>query len=216
MRAPHRPGTGFAQPAPRCRAVVHHHVVDATARERARTALLDAGLGLWADGGWPAVDLARACAEAGVDPAEFAEEFPRGVDLACAVFDDIIDERSALMLTAMAAAPPSLATRLRACLGAMVDDVGADPRRAVVLAEPVGCPELVERRRSVNRGFAGMVVSQNAGTRAEPADLLLAGHFCIGGLGEMVFAWLDPASPVERERVIEHGVRLFEACVRVR
>ncbi|MBW0104640.1 hypothetical protein [Pseudonocardia sp. KRD291] len=190
--------------------------MDTRTREQARAALLDAGLQLWADGGWPAVTLARAAAAAGTTAADFAEEFPSDIDLTCGIFDDIVNERASSMITAIAEAPPSMAQRLRACLAAMVDDVGADRRRAVVLAEPIGCPELLARRRSANRGFAGMVVTQNAETRAEPEDLLAAGHYCLGGLGELVFAWLDPASPVDRDLVIEHGVRLFEACVRIR
>lgn len=189
--------------------------MDTRTRETARAALLDAGLQLWSDGGWPAVTLAGAYSASGVPVAAFDDEFPTDIDLTCGIFDEIIDERSSAMITAVGAAAPTLAQQLRACLTAMVDDVGADPRRAVVLCEPVGCPELLERRRSANRGFAGMVANQNAETRGEPGDLLAAGHFCLGGLGELVFAWLDPASPVSRERVVDHGVRLFEACVRI-
>lgn len=194
----------------------HYRRVHTPAREQSRQALLDAGLQLWSDGGWPAVTLARASAAAGVPAEEFRDEFATDVGLACEIFDEIVDARSSAMITAIAQAPPSMARRMRACLEAMVDDVGGDPRRAVVLSEPVGCPALLDRRRSANRGFAGMVVSQNAETRAEPEDLLAAGHFCIGGLGELVFAWLDPASPVDRDLVVEHGVRLFEACVRIK
>ncbi|MET0190713.1 MAG: hypothetical protein ABW212_17055 [Pseudonocardia sediminis] len=190
--------------------------MDTQTRERARAALLDAGLQLWADGGWPAVTLARAGAASGVPVDEFDDEFPTDIDLTCGIFDEIIDERSSAMITAIGDAAPSMAQRLRACLTAMVDDVGADHRRAVVLSEPVGCPELLARRRSANRGFAGMVASHNVETRAEPEDLVAAGHFCLGGLGELVFAWLDPASPVDRDLVIDHGVRLFEACVRIK
>lgn len=194
----------------------HYRCVDTRTRENARAALLDAGLQLWADGGWPAVTLADAHAASGVPAAAFDDEFGTDVDLACGIFDEIIDERSSAMITAIGAAAPTMAQRLRACLTAMVDDVGADPRRVVVLAEPVGCPELLARRRSANRGFAGMVATQDGDTRTDPADLLAAGHFCLGGLGELVFAWLDPASPVDRDLVIDHGARLFEACVLIK
>lgn len=186
------------------------------AKEQAREALLDAGLQLWADGGWPAVTLAATGAAAGVAAADFHDEFPTDIALACGIFDHIVDERASAMISAVAAAPPSMAQRTRACLEAMVDDVGPDHRRAVVLSEPVGCPALQARRRSANRGFAAMVATENAETRAAHEDLLAAGHFCLGGLGELVFAWLDPATPVDRDLVIEHGVRLFEACVRIK
>ena len=188
--------------------------VDEPVREGAREALLDAALQLWHDGGWPAATLDAAAAAAGLDPAEFRDEFTDAADLTCAVFDAIVDERSAAMLSAMADAPPTMAPRMRALLEVMVGDVARDHRRAVVLAEPVGCPALLGKRRSANRGFAEIVVNANRESRMEPDNLRAAGHFALGGLGELVFAWLDPASPVQRELVVEHGVRLFESAVR--
>ncbi len=175
--------------------------------------LLDAGLQLWNDAGWTAVTLDAAAAAAGLDPDGFRDEFTDPADLACAIFDAIVDERSAAMLTAMADAPPSMAPRMRALLEVMTGDVARDHRRAVVLAEPIGCPALLVKRRSANRGFAEMVVTANRESRMEPDNLRAAGHFALGGLGELVFAWLDPASPVGRDLVVEHGVRLFESAV---
>ncbi len=188
--------------------------MDERGRERAREALLDAALQLWHDGGWAAATPDAAAAAAGLDPAEFRDEFTSAADLTCAVFDAIVDERSAAMLSAMAHAPPTMAPRMRALLEVMVGDVARDHRRAVVLAEPIGCPALLGKRRSANRGFAEIVVNANRESRMEPDNLRAAGHFAIGGLGELVFAWLDPASPVERELVVEHGMRLFESAVR--
>lgn len=202
-------------------ACVHSPSTDAAAiiagvngpTEGSRDALLDAGLQLWADGGWAAVTLDAAADAAAVGADGFRDEFPGPADLVCAIFDAIVDERSAAMLSAMSSAPPSMAPRMRALLEAMVGDVARDHRRAVVLAEPVGCPSLLAKRRSANRGFAEIVVSANRGSRMEPDNLRAAGHFALGGVGELVFAWLDPASPVGRELVVEHGVRLFESAV---
>ena len=188
-------------------------LVDGPTREGAREALLDAGLQLWHDGGWRAA-APGAAAAARLDPEQFRDEFAGPADLACAIFDMIVDERSAAVLSAMSDAPPSMAPRMRALLEVMVSDVARDHRRAVVLAEPIGCPALLDKRRSANRGFAEIVVNANRESRMEPDHLRAAGHFAIGGLGELVFAWLDPASPVSRELVVEHGVRLFESAVR--
>ncbi|MFP5072591.1 hypothetical protein ACLFMI_23350 [Pseudonocardia nantongensis] len=193
--------------------------------ERDREALLDTALQQWADGGWPAVDPVAAAERAGVAGPRTGEmgtggtgtgEFGTGTDLACAVFDHVVDERAAATLSAVREAAPTVPARVRAALTAIVDDVARDPRRVITLVDAVGNPELVARRRSANRGFAELVVSQNADTRIEPDDLRVAGHFCIGGLTEMVLAWLDPASPVDREQVLGHGVRLYEACLSTR
>ncbi len=188
--------------------------MDARTREGAREALLDAGLQLWQDGGWSAATLDAAASAADLDPEDFRDEFAEPSALTGAVFDSIVDERSAAMLSAMSDAPPSMAPRMRALLEVMVCDVARDHRRAVVLAEPVGCPTLLGKRRSANRGFAEIVVNANRESGMEPDHLRAAGHFAIGGLGELVFAWLDPASPVRRDVVVEHGVRLFESAVR--
>lgn len=180
--------------------------------EQEREALLDAALQQWADGGWTALDPRAAAGRAGL-PADCAEEFASGVELGCAVFDHVVDERAATTLAAVHAAAPNPAARIRAALNAWFDDVGRDHRRIVALVDAIGCPELVARRRSANRGFAELMVGSNVDTRIEPDDLRIAGHYCIGGMAEIVLAWLDPDSPVTRERALAHGIRLYEACL---
>lgn len=180
--------------------------------ERDREALLDAALQQWVDDGWPAIDPCSAAERAGL-PATGADEFGSGVELGCAVFDHIVDERAATTMAAVQAAAANPAARIRAALTAWFDDVAADPRRVVVLVDAIGCPELVARRRSANRGFAELMVSGAVDSRIEPDDLRVAGHFCLGGMGEIVLAWLDPESPVTREQALGHGVRLYESCL---
>ncbi|MEQ3551722.1 hypothetical protein WIS52_14710 [Pseudonocardia nematodicida] len=186
--------------------------------EQDREALLDAALQQWSDGGWSAVDPAAAATLAGLGPGA-ADEFTSGVDLAAAVFDHIVDERAATTMSAVAQAPPDMVARIRAALTAYLDDIGRDPRRVVALIDAVGCPDLVARRRSANRGFAELIVdggAESAENRVEPDDLRVAGHFCLGGLGEIILAWLDPRSPVTREQALAHGVRLWEASLSTR
>ncbi|MEJ8280359.1 TetR/AcrR family transcriptional regulator [Pseudonocardia spirodelae] len=180
--------------------------------EQQREALLDAALQQWVTGGWTAIDPAAAAERAGL-PASCTEEFPTGVELGCAVFDHIVDERAAATMDAVHAAPANPAARIRAALTAWFDDVAADHRRVVALVDAIGCPALVARRRSANRGFAELMVSGNVDTRIEPDDLRVAGHFCLGGMGEIVLAWMDPESPVTREQALEHGIRLYESCL---
>ncbi|GAA1070808.1 AcrR family transcriptional regulator [Pseudonocardia alni] len=180
--------------------------------ERDREALLDAALQQWADGGWSAVDPRSAAEQAGL-PASAAAEFASGVELGCAVFDHVVDERAAATMAAVQSAAPNPAAQIRAALTAWFDDVDRDPRRVVALVDAVGCPALLARRRSANRGFAELMVGSAADSRIEPDDLRVAGHFCLGGMGEIVLAWLDPESPVTREQALEHGVRLYESCL---
>lgn len=185
------------------------------AAERDRDALLDAALQQWADGGWAAVDPASAAERAGLT-SESTGEFGSGADLACAVFDQVVDERAAATLSAVEQAEPNVMAKVRAALAAFFDNVADDPRRVVALVDAIGCPPLVARRRSANRGFAELMLSGHAASRIEPDDLRVAGHFCLGGLTEIILAWLDPESPVTREQALEHGVRLYESCLATR
>ncbi|BBF99720.1 MULTISPECIES: TetR/AcrR family transcriptional regulator [Pseudonocardia] len=185
------------------------------AAERDRDALLDAALQQWADGGWVAVDLASAAERAGL-AGGCTDEFGSGVDLACAVFDQVVDERAAATLSAVEQAEPNVMARVRAALEAFFDNIATDPRRVIALVDAIGCPPLVARRRSANRGFAELMVSGNAESRIEPDDLRVAGHFCLGGLTEVILAWQDPESPVTRSQALEHGIRLYESCLATR
>ncbi len=180
-------------------------------RDRAdpRERLLDAALQRWADHGWDSVTLRCAAAAAGVDEADFRDEFPSDVDLLCAIFDDSSEERGAAALEAMDGASNG-ASRWRAAIESFVVLLEDDPRHAVVLVEAVGSPELRARRRSSYRGFAAVMVSQTTSSSPEPRGHYAAAHFCIGGLTELTLAWMDPDTDVDRDLVVSEASMLFE------
>jgi len=174
-----------------------------------RDRLLDAALQQWADHGWASVTLTAAAAAAGVDDAEFRDEFPDATALLCTIFDDSSEERGAAAIEAMDGAPDG-ASRWRASIESFVKLLEGDPRHAVVLVQAVGSPELQARRRSSYRGFAAVMVSQSTRSSPEPRSYSAAAHFCIGGLTELTLAWMDPSTDVDRDVVITEASMLFD------
>ncbi|GAA1841341.1 helix-turn-helix domain-containing protein [Pseudonocardia ailaonensis] len=183
-----------------------------------RAALLDAGLQLWADTGWAAVTVPALCAASGLSADDVTAEFDSAEDLLCEVFDDGTEERAAEVLTAMEAAGTNRFAQIRAALEAVATCLDRDPRHAVVLVEAVGCPALRARRRAANRGFAAVIGAETLRLHNPPSpeEVSAAAQFCLGGLAELVLAWQDAGSPVDRELLVEHGAKLFEASLLAR
>ncbi|MFR9805537.1 TetR/AcrR family transcriptional regulator [Pseudonocardia sp. RS010] len=190
---------------------------DGLATDR-RAVFRDAALQLWADAGWAAVTVGSVCAATGLTEADFAAEYDSPEDLLGEVFDEGTEERTALVLAAVEAAPRNRIAQLRAGLDAMAGYVERDPRHVVTLVEAIGCPALRRRRRATNRGFAALISSGSGGLPdpADPREVHAAAVFCIAGFHELLFAWFDPESPVGRDLVVDHAARLFEACLSVR
>lgn len=179
-----------------------------------RDALLDAAWTLWAEHGWAAVTLPAVAASAGLDETALREQYPADVDLLCAVFDLGSEIRGAAALAALDALGPgaSGAQRWRAVIESYVRLLDQDPRHIVAVIEAIGSPALQARRRSAIRGFAAVVAEESTrATRsgAQP-DRLAAAHFCIGGLTELILAWQDPNTDVDRDAVLQHGSDLYQ------
>jgi hypothetical protein len=74
------------------------------------------------------------------------------------------------------------------------------------------------RRRAATRGFASIIANElsRAPLPVEPHRLYAAAHFCLGGLAELILAWQDEGTPVDRDLLVEHGTRLLEASLTAR
>lgn len=70
-----------------------------------RAAFRDAALQLWADAGWAAVTVPAVSAATGLTEADFAAGYASPEDLLGEVLDEGTEERTALVLRAMEAAP---------------------------------------------------------------------------------------------------------------
>lgn len=173
-----------------------------TAQRRER--LLEATLAVWGEPG-TTVTMTRVCAEAGLTERYFYESFS-GLDQAlAAVLDRVADEIETVTTRALETADPDPVAQVRASVLALVELLAADPRKGrVALVESQADPALRHRRRELLRRFARRSAQEARGHFGTagwgPRDGEVAGLLFVGGLAELVTAWLDEslaATPAE-------------------
>jgi AcrR family transcriptional regulator len=186
-----------------------------TAQRRER--LLEAGLELLGTEGAAGTTVRAVCRRAGLTPRFFYESFADLDALLVAVYDAIVAEATTRMLTAMATAGDDRTARARAAIGAFVAALTDDPRHArVACVAALGSEPLARRRLATMRAVAALLADEartayRAGPQAE--DLLqVTSHVLVGGLAELLIAWLDGALPMGRDQLVEDYVALFVAA----
>ena len=180
--------------------------VDRVAARRAR--LVEAALSLLGTDGWPATTVRGICAHAKLTPRYFYESFADLDAILLAVFDAIAAESAAAVLGAVTAAPQDARAKSRAAIGAFVELLTDDPRKARVLfIEAMGSESLARRRFETVRMFARLVAEQARSFYGVPGEtdplVELTALMLAGGLAEAVLAWLDgtlagPPRPAHR------------------
>jgi AcrR family transcriptional regulator len=199
--------------------------VGAAQRRAARRArLLEAALELLGTAGWKACTVRAVCSQARLSPRYFYESFADRDALLLALFDEISDEAAAAVLAAVRAAPEDALAKARAAIGAFVELVTDDPRKARVLfVEAVGSRMLTRRRFAAQRMFGELVASQarsfyEVSDAGDPLIDELA-LMVVGGFTEILLAWLDGRIHVTRTQLIEDCADLFvstgESAVRL-
>ncbi|MFF0818473.1 TetR/AcrR family transcriptional regulator [Rhodococcus sp. NPDC003318] len=191
-----------------------------SAAERAaqrRAKLVDATLAVWA--GDERVTMTRICAEAGLSERYFYESF-RTVEAAMtAVMDAIATEIEETTLAAAEAAGTDITARTRASVLAFVDLVATDPRKGrVAIIEAGALPALRQRRTQLLRHFAHRAAEEMHGPAVVeghgPAGVQdrrseIAGLLFIGGMAELVTAWLDGALEATGDELADAVTAMF-------
>jgi AcrR family transcriptional regulator len=181
-----------------------------------RERLIAAGLDLLGTEGARATTVRGVCGRAKLTPRYFYESFSDLDELLLAVFDEVAAGLAQAILAAVTPPPGDARATARAAIGAGIDHVTADPRRARILfAEGIGSEVLAQRRVTTLRGFADLVAAQGRafyGVR-EPADPLVnaTALMLVGGLAETFMAWLDGSLKVGQEQLIDDCSDLFVA-----
>jgi AcrR family transcriptional regulator len=190
---------------------------DRRAVRRAR--LIEAGLELLGERGWQGTTVRAVCAEAGLTERYFYESFAGRDELLAGVFDRVASEAAEGVLRAVEAAPHDARAKAHAAIGAFVEMLTDDPRRArAMLLESFSDAALRERRAEAIRGFAHLVSEQAQSFYEEPIaveDAELTALALVGGLAELLVGWLDGTIEVPRERLVDHCTELFVAAARV-
>lgn len=187
-----------------------------SAAERAaerRERLLAATLSVWAD---PTVrtTMTGVCAEAGLSERYFYESFRNLDEALTAVLDAIATEIEQTTQAAAQAAGDDPAARVHASVAAFVQLLVDNPAKGrVAIIESVGMPALRGRRTELLRHFAHRTAEEahdliglpRRSTREEE----IAGLLFIGGMAELITAWLDGVLDATPEELVEEAARGF-------
>jgi AcrR family transcriptional regulator len=181
-----------------------------------RTLLLDAAFDLLGTDGDAATTVRAVCARARLNPRYFYESFTDRDELLLAVYDEQAALLGAAVLANVEAAGDDEPARLRAGIETIARFVTDDPRRAKVLySEALGNEALNRRRLEAQHAVVDFVVQwdqQRHGPHpdAEPMPTVMA-SILVGGIGELMLAWLDGRIDLTLEQLVDDASALFLA-----
>jgi AcrR family transcriptional regulator len=182
-----------------------------------RARLLEATLEVWADP-TTTVTMTRVCQQAGLTERYFYESFRSLDEALVAVMDQIANEIEERSSAAADAAGDDPAARVRASVRAFVDLLMADPRRGrVAIVEAGGNPALRPRRTKLLRAFAHRAAEEARelyDLRWSTAEGEIAGLLFIGGMAELVTAWLDGDLEATPDQLVDAATAAFIAMHR--
>jgi AcrR family transcriptional regulator len=180
-----------------------------------RAALLDAALDLL--GGDPPgnATMTAICERAGLTERYFYESFRTRDELLVALLDEVATEVLSSTVAALEGegSPDDL---VRDALDALLGVLGDDPRKGrFALLASLEVPALRERRAVLLADFEQLLAERTRrlyGERAwvAPDDRIEALLF-VGGLAELISAWIAGTVPASREQVVAAAARHYEA-----
>jgi AcrR family transcriptional regulator len=185
---------------------------------------MDAAFQLLGTEGWSGTSVRAVCQGARLNPRYFYESFDDLDALVIAVYDRVVDELAAVVLAALGSAAPDPAAQLRATLEATVGFVDDDRRRARVLyVEALGNEALNRRRIDTGHAVATFVQDFSRDRDGPPPEGehvgALAASILVGGLSELIVAWLEGRVESSRDELIDDATALFlalgEAAARI-
>ncbi|HEX5201480.1 TetR/AcrR family transcriptional regulator [Paractinoplanes rhizophilus] len=182
---------------------------DRAAERRAR--LLAAALTVWADPG-VRTTMTAVCAEAGLTERYFYESFTGLEALLEAVMDTIAAEIETTSRTAAEAAGDDPVARVRASVRAFMELLVADPRKGrVAIVESVAVPKLRQRRTDLLRHLAHQSARESRKLLGSPgrsaSEDEIGGLLFIGGMAELITAWLDGTLEATTDEIVEAASR---------
>ncbi|CAN5663556.1 TetR/AcrR family transcriptional regulator [soil metagenome] len=186
---------------------------DRAAERRER--LLEATLSVWADSD-ARTTMTAVCAAAGLSERYFYESFASLDEALTAVLDDIAVEIEQTQRLAADSAGTDPGALVRASVAAFFGLIVNDPRKGrVAIIEAGAMPALRVRRTELLRHFAH-IAAEEARTVLVPPERdphadEMAGLVFVGGMAELVTAWLDGAIETTPLDLVETATRSFLA-----
>lgn len=155
------------------------------------------------------------CREAGLTPRYFYESFADAGDLARAVYDECIAAITVDTVTALGELGTDNRAAVHRGMAALVDLIAEDPSRGRLLFSPAlaAVPEIAECRVSSTRMFVKLVGAE-ASSRVElqeSAPVHVAAELLVGGVAQVISAWLDGHLEVPRPVLVATLAETFLA-----
>jgi AcrR family transcriptional regulator len=183
-------------------------------RAQRRDQLLDAGLELFATGGFSATTIEGLCAFAGLNPRYFYEQFSSREQLLGAVYERHVQQVLTVVRRAIDRAGSDRAQRLEAGLRAFVEaTLDDEPGARVNYFEMIGVSrELNELRRRVLGDYAQLIASEPPdGVGA--VDTRMAAVALVGATDGLIIDWLSGERARSREEIVTTLLAIFEPVV---
>lgn len=182
-----------------------------------RERLLSAGFTLFADTGFPTTTIERLCAAARISNRSFYECFPSGRDeLMRAVYDRCVAETITVVTKAVQEQPVGLESRVEVGIGAYIDFVTRDRRRARIMHLEVrrAGDALTESRQRAVQAFTRIIEESLLPLRApvrQDLHLLVLG--VIGAIQELLIEWVLAPKPPPIDRLTDTAVHIFRRSI---
>ncbi len=181
-----------------------------------RRRLLAAALDVWSTAGTK-VTMTAICTSAGLIERYFYESFANLDEALVAVLDSIaaeIEERTQAAVAEAEAAGGDAGDRVRASVLAFLTLLQEDPRKGrVAIVEAGAMPGLRHRRAGVRGRFGrrsaeGAALTRGLGRRTG-TEGEVGGLLFIGGMAELITAWLDGAIEATPEEIVDAATRMY-------
>ena len=193
-----------------------------TATERAserRERLIDATIGVLADGGEARATMTAICAGAGLTERYFYESFTNLDEAMLAAFDHVCNEILGLAERVVEATPGTPEQRVHAVMQTFVDLVVAEPQKGKVAVLQTGAGSALRARRNelieVFADFVAREADELYGEATWPEERArLFGVVYIAGFAELVDAWLNGDVEQTPAELVETASDLFTALFR--
>lgn len=185
--------------------------------EKRRASLLDAALTEMAESRWRAVTVASLCSEARLNKRYFYESFDDLDQLANAVIELVATEVGAAAIGSyLETVESTLGVQARNAVAAVVDVLGADRRKALVLlgGVPIATSQDAQRRAAIS-GLTTVLVEHARkihDVALESDSLASTGPaFVIGGTAQTILSWVNGDLLLSREQLIDDITALWLA-----
>jgi AcrR family transcriptional regulator len=192
-------------------------ITPAARQAERRERLMEAGLELFGTLGYAHTSVRAVSTAASLNSRYFYESFTSREDLLYSVYQRIVGDIFTRAAEATAA-EKTIEAQARATLRAAWTAVTEDRRKARIVAlEVVGVSERLERLRQETRQALAQFTADNALSVAASGvrlrlDPVLTARFLVGGVVEVLLAWINGDLTASVDEVVDHFTALFTAA----